>query len=87
MQDVVVLKIDFLSAMQGIQELYPDHPSLIRIEQDFDTLEKFKKDIQIVWILANVGIIGNDKASQAAKSVCRCQRNNMTPLQKLLTQI
>ncbi|XP_072384623.1 uncharacterized protein [Diabrotica undecimpunctata] len=73
---MTVIFTDSLSAIQGIQKIYPNHPILEQIKKDLVTLQKNHKQLHIVCIPSHVGIPGNEIADQMAKEACKMERSD-----------
>ncbi|XP_072399527.1 uncharacterized protein [Diabrotica undecimpunctata] len=75
-EDMTVIFTDSLSAIQGIQKIYPNHPVLEQIKKDLVTLQNNRKQLHIVWIPSHVRIPGNEIADQMSKEACKIERSD-----------
>ncbi|XP_072389567.1 uncharacterized protein [Diabrotica undecimpunctata] len=73
---MTVIFTDSLSAIQGIQKIYPNHPILEQIKKDLVTLQNNHKQLHVMWIPSHVGIPGNEIADQMAKKAGKMERSD-----------
>ncbi|XP_072378646.1 uncharacterized protein [Diabrotica undecimpunctata] len=73
---MTVIFTDSLSAIQGIQKIYPNHPILDQVKKDLVTLQNYHKQLHIVWIPSHVKLPGNEIADQVAKEACKMKRSD-----------
>jgi ribonuclease HI len=59
---------DSLSAIQGIKCLYPRHPVVVAIQDLVSSLRGRGVEVVFCWVPGHVGLAGNEKADEAAKT-------------------
>lgn len=63
-----IIFTDSLSAIQGIQQLYPRDPILQQIKSQISKFHQLDKTIEFTWIPSHIGIPGNEKADSIARA-------------------
>ncbi|XP_074030324.1 uncharacterized protein [Leptinotarsa decemlineata] len=85
-----VIFTDSLSAVLGIQQLYPKNALLLLIKTELGKLLQDGKHIEIVWIPSHMGITGNERAySEAREAISNpnCREIQRVPYQDVYLQI
>lgn len=59
---------DSLSVLSSIKSIPSTHPTISNIRETLETIFKQNKEVYLIWIPSHIGIPGNEKADQAAKS-------------------
>ena len=67
-----VIYSDSLSALEALKSYTHRNYLVQQIKLQLNRLQKIGKSIEICWIPAHVGILGNEKADAAAKSAIGC---------------
>jgi len=73
-KDYVILT-DSLSSLQGLQNLYSNHPIIQRILIIHHAIIQSQIKIKFMWIPSHCGMTGNDMVDAAAKEAIKMKRN------------
>ena len=71
------MRTDSKSAIEALQHYYPKNPLVQQIKYLFHKLYEDNINVELCWIPAHVGIVGNENADKAARAVINMARSTV----------